>query len=448
MIEKTILFLTYYFNQEDYKHARLKYVREHLGCYLPFGLYLYQPLEKIFSKVILYDYLNQMTEIGMRAVNEEIVEIVKKEHPKYVLWTSWQYDILESTLERIRKEGVVVVGWFFDDAWRFDNYSKYWIPYLDYCVTNHLEAVPKYKAFGAKVIHTIPNTGIAIPFDWSKIEEKYEVSFVGTRVTAGREEYINEIKKQNIPIHLFGKGWGEGYIPFERMIEIFQKSKINLNFSRTMDYFQIKGRVFQVCLAGGFLLTEYCPGIEKYFEIDKEIVCFQNAKEMIDKINYYLNHNKERRAIARAGWEKAIHNYTSFHMVSKVFQEIEKDLKENPIRKNYPQKIEMPIWIRILPSKYHFEWGRIFLEENYKGLWKDELRLSISYNLLNFGAWYCYLISFFPLSLRSGFFKLYRLFEKLGGVFRRMLRSIPFLSEIRRKIVKRLFYPNTKYEIR
>ena len=172
MINGTIILLTYYYHENDHTHPLLKYVKNHMGVYLPFNLYLYEPLQNIFSKVIIYDYLKRMTEIGVKAVNQEIIDLVRKEHPRYVLWTSWQYDIQESTLEQIRNEGTLVVGWFFDDEIRFDNYSKWWIPYLDYCVTNALDAVPKYKSLNAQVIHTIPNTGVPIEREWKDIEEK------------------------------------------------------------------------------------------------------------------------------------------------------------------------------------------------------------------------------------------------------------------------------------
>jgi len=76
-----------------------------------------------------------------------------------------------------------------------------------------------------------------------------------------REQYINELKKRNIPIHVFGKEWAcAKRVPFEEMIDIFASSKIDLNFSSTQK--QIKGRIFEVCLAGGFLLTEYAPGTQ------------------------------------------------------------------------------------------------------------------------------------------------------------------------------------------
>lgn len=420
----------------------LKYVKNYLGVYLPFNLYLYEPLQKIFSKVILYDYLKRRTEIGVRAVNQEIIELVRKEHPKYVIWTSWQYDIQESTLETIRQESTVI-GWFFDDDWRFDDYSKWWIPYLDYCVTNAIEAVPKYIEFNAGVIQTIPNTGVAIDRDWSNIEEKYDVSFVGSRYCADREQYINELKKKNILVHLFGDGWGE-YVSFEEMINIFKTSKINLNFSKDVanqEKLQIKGRVFQVCMAGGFMLTEYAPGIEKYFDIDKEIVCFRNAEEMLHKIAYYLKHETERRAVAQAGWKRASREYTSIRMVSKVFQEIEQYLPARDDPKPTPEKLKMPIRIRRIRSLYHFQWARALLEENYEeGLWKDALALSLSYNPLTwFGPGYYYVVSFLPSFMRSFLLELYGDWEKFHKALFFQLGSIRYARKIKRSFTKRLW---------
>lgn len=443
-INGTVILLTYYYNQEDRNLRLLKYVKNYLGVYLPFNLYLYEPLQKIFSKVILYDYLKRRAEIGVKAVNEEIIDMVRKEHPEYVIWTSWQYDIQEATFEEIRKESTVV-GWFFDDDWRFDEYSKWWAPYLDYCVTNAIEAVPKYRELNARVIQTVPNTGIAIDRDWSNIEERYDVSFVGSRICADRNHYINILKKNNIPVQLFGDGWG-GYVSFEEMIDVFKTSKINLNFSKDVanqEKLQIKGRVFQVCMAGGFMLTEYAPGIEKYFDIDKEIVCFRNAKEMLQKITYYLEHEKERRAIARAGWEKATNEYTSYHMVARVFWEIEQDMVA---RENYPkprpQKLKIPMHIRNIRSRYHFQWARALLEENYsKDLWKDALALSLSYNpdSVRLGALYYCAVSFLPPFMRPVSLGVYRVLEKLHGEVLFRLGSIISLRRMKQRFTKKLW---------
>ncbi len=398
MINETIILLS---RLEDLSGYRLsKHFGSHLVLYFPLDINFYKPLQKIFSKVIPYDFTKRMTEIGVKGVNEEIIDLVRKEHPKYVLWISAHYEFQESTFDSIRKEGSAVVGWFGDDEYKFDDYSKWWIPHLDYCITFDIEAVPKYRALGAKVIQTIPCSGVPVNRDWSNIKEKYDVSFIGSIQKPFRKQYINELKKREIPIHLFVRQWG-GHVPFEEMIDVFGASKINLNFSRATYGSRrgLKGRVTEVCLAGGFLLTEYVPGIENYFKVDKEIVCFHDTEEMIDKITYYLSHDEERRAIAQAGWKRAVSEYTPFHMLSGVFNKIERDIATRS-KPSHPQKLRMPEHMRKRFSTYYSNWAKAFSLGNYRSLCKDAFALSISYNPFNIWAWCYYIASFLPYPVR------------------------------------------------
>jgi len=408
MINETVILL---FPFEDYsKHRLARHLPSYLGYQDHMIPHFYEPLQRIFSRVIVYDYPKRQTEIGVRGVNEELIELVRKEHPKYVVWFFAHYEFQESTFERMRREGSIVIGIFFDDEHRFDEQTKWRIPFFDYCLTNDIEAIPKYKELGAKVIHFMPSTGIPLDRDWSKIEEKYEVSFVGGRTKTGREDYINEIYNRKIPFLGAGPGW-ERFVTFEEMLDIFKTSKINLNFSGAYrgNRMQMKGRIFQVCQRGGFMLTEYVPHIEDYFEIDKEIVCFSNKEEMVDKIIYYLNHDEERRAVAQAGWKRATSEHTPFHMLSRVFDEIENDLSVKNKEGNPPrQEITLPRQRRKGYSSYYLEWAVAFSLENYKGLSKDALALSVSYDPFNFRAWCFYIIGFLPSFMRSALIKVHR----------------------------------------
>ena len=407
MINETIILLA---GLEDLSEHRLaKHFSSRLAHYFPHDINFYEPLQEAFSRVIPYDFIKRTLEIGVKGVNEEIIELVRKEHPKYVLWIPRSYEFRESTFDSIRKEGSIVVGWFGDDEIKFDNYSKWWIPHFDYCITVDIEAVPKYKARGARVIQTLHGSGIPVNVNWSSLKEKYEVSFVGSIAKSLRKQYIHELRKREIPAHLVVKERGE-FVPYQEMLDIFGASKINLNFSRAgySNRTALKGRITEVCLAGGFLLTEYVPGIEKYFDIDKEIVCFRDTEEMIDKITYYLNHDKERRAIAQAGWKRATSEYTPFHMLSRLFGEIEKDIAAKD-RKTRPQELKMPRWVRRRFSTYYSNWLKAFSLENYKDLSKDAFALSISYNRLNIWAWCYYLASFLPYPVRLGAYKFGRL---------------------------------------
>jgi spore maturation protein CgeB len=422
MINETIILLTPFEDCSSHRLAKhVRYVKSMRA--IPFDVCFYQPLLKIFSKVILYDYVKQMLEVGVDRTNNKVVELVRRERPKYVLWLAFgdYYEILESTFDTIRQEGTRVIGWFFDDEVRFDYYSKWWGPHLDYFVTNDPEAVPKYSELGARAMFAITDTWSAVERDWSRVNEKYEVTFVGS-IRADREEYLQALEDAKIPVHLFGLSW-KNFVSYQEMVGIFGTSKINLNFSKTYRYMKlgIKGRIFKVCLSGGFMLTEYAPGIEKYFEINKEVVCFHNKEEMIEKITHFLNHDEERRAIARAGWERAINKYSASQIMSNVFQKIEQYTASSD-NNNRRKDLIMPLPIKKRVSNFYKSWGVAYLLENDNGLWKDALALSLSYNPSNTvaRAWNAlgslpFIFRFLPINLFIIAIKLRNLLFAWGG---------------------------------
>ncbi len=368
----------------------------------------YEPLKQIFTKVIRYDFLKRYVEVGVRRVNQEIIDIVKAERPKYVLWPSMSYEIQEGTFQEIRKEGAIMIGWFYDDECRFESYSKWWVPYLDYCLTCDRQSVKKYEELGARAFFSlvVSNPDYFRRLDLPKI---YDVSFVGTNI-ANRQELIDTLKNKGVLVKTFGRGWSSGYVSFDEMVKIYNQSKINLSFMQSYrkgNYPQMKCKIFDICMCGGFLLCEYIPGIEEHYEIDNEIVCFNGLKDAEYKIKYYLKHKDEREAIAEAGWKRATSEYTSLIRLSSIFQEIEDDVKIQGNKNIINLKLfEMPRHIRKLPSNYHCNWGKALLQENYKKLWNDELTLSISYNPFNIEAWCLYMIGHFPSSVHQGLMRL------------------------------------------
>ncbi|MEE9913617.1 MAG: glycosyltransferase [Deltaproteobacteria bacterium] len=393
MINETILLLTPY--EDCSQHRVAKRVSYRLVLSVPIHFCFFLPLQDMFSRIILYDYWKRCLEVGIEGANQEITEIVRKEQPKYVLWVAigQYYEVKLSTFDAIRKEGSIVVGWLFDVNIRFHYYSKWLVPYVDYFIVDDREAVGKFRTLGAWATQAIC-TGKAMELDWSMPKEIHEISFVG-RFYGNRRDYIKKIQDMNFPIHLFGASAGK-FVTYQEMNHIFSTSKINLNFS--MDFknqkLAIKARIFEVCLAGGFLLTEYFPGIEAHFDLGKEIVCFTNTREMIEKITFYLHHEEERRLIAKAGWERARKEYSAYRILFRVFQEIEEDIS-NGI-KRVPAKRSMPFYMRRRVSKFYRDWGQAFLAENHYGLWKDALALSISYNPLSIAAWFYRMISLLP----------------------------------------------------
>ena len=98
---------------------------------------------------------------------------------------------------------------------------------------------------------------------------------------------------------------------WSEMPKVFYYSKINLNFTIPNIKSGLPLRVWDVLGAGGFLLTNYQAEIPYYFEEGKDLVCFDDEKDLVEKVGYYLNHEEERKEIARNGYRKVkeIHTY-------------------------------------------------------------------------------------------------------------------------------------------
>ncbi|MCK4734136.1 MAG: glycosyltransferase [Methanophagales archaeon] len=439
MIDETILVLAI---TDCRNHKLAKYPDVDCHCNLDFDKNITEPLKIVFANVIRYDFLKRYLEVGVKATNNKILDIVREERPEYVLWPTYMYEIQEATFRAIRDGGAIVVGWFFDDEVRFDDYSKWWIPYLDYILTTDKWSVDKYRKLGGNAIYSLnfSNPDYFRRLDSPKI---YDVSFVGTNI-ANRQELVDTLKKKGVLVRAFGSGWSSGYVSFDDMVKIYNQSKINLSFMQSYGNGsrpQMKCKIFDICMCGGFLLCEYIPGIEEFYEINKEIVCFRDIEEAADKIDYYLKHEEERAAIAEAGWKRATSEHTNLIRLSNIFQKIENDIKKTKDDKNIinPKLSKMPRRIRKLHSNYHCSWGKALLQENYKKLWKDELALAISYNPFNIEAWCLYIIGRFPPSARPGLITLY---DAIGTI-KMSLLSRNF--SLRKKAYQQLFYLRQKH---
>ncbi len=99
---------------------------------------------------------------------------------------------------------------------------------------------------------------------------------------------------------------------------VFQTSKINLNISLKGIEGGTPQRIMDILGAGGFALTNYCAETADLFEEDKEIVMFRTPEELLDKVDYYLQHDRERETIARNGHAKVMQYYTYTKKIKKL----------------------------------------------------------------------------------------------------------------------------------
>lgn len=106
---------------------------------------------------------------------------------------------------------------------------------------------------------------------------------------------------------------------------IYAGTKINLNIALKGIEGGTTQRIMDIMGAGGFVLTNYCEETAELFEEDKEIVMFRTPEELIQKVDYYLEHEEEREQIARAGHERAMNDYTYEKKIKRLLDWVTED---------------------------------------------------------------------------------------------------------------------------
>lgn len=86
--------------------------------------------------------------------------------------------------------------------------------------------------------------------------------------------------------------------------KLFYSSKINLNFTQITIQSGLPLRIFDIMGNGGFLLSNAQNDFSDLFIPGEEVILYHNNEELIELINYYLAHEKERIEIAYNGYQK------------------------------------------------------------------------------------------------------------------------------------------------
>jgi len=203
--------------------------------------------------------------------------------------------------------------------------AKLW--FVEYYAKSLLEKFQKknliYEGMAA-------NSYLFHPIETKKI---FDVSFVGQHY-GERPYWVNLItdfsKNKDLKAYFPVAHGSKMYLTFKEINEFYNQSKINISFAPRDDPGRrVNLRTFEICMSGNFQLMQYSPCVEEYFEIDKEIVCWENKKELFEKILYYLENKDERVKIAKKGYEKAIKKHTWSVRFEKIYSLLKNEKQIN-----------------------------------------------------------------------------------------------------------------------
>jgi spore maturation protein CgeB len=155
---------------------------------------------------------------------------------------------------------------------------------------------------------------------------KSDIAFIGrARPNEPRVTLTRKLGKQ-FNVKVYGKAWREfglratlktvtprGYA----LICAGAKIMLGADFTSEVEGYW-SNRLWLTLGCGGFFLTQYVKGMEKYFENKKHLVWYHNEQECLSLAEEYLSRPRERRKIALEGYRLVHEHHTFHHFVDRV----------------------------------------------------------------------------------------------------------------------------------
>jgi len=110
----------------------------------------------------------------------------------------------------------------------------------------------------------------------------------------------------------------------------YNESKISLGFlevydnhdhsQKTMQHLHL--REFEAPMCGTLYFTNHSDELAEHYKPDKEVITYRNEHELLDKVQYYLNHPDEAEKVRQAGYKRALECHTYQKRFEDLFRKI------------------------------------------------------------------------------------------------------------------------------
>jgi len=109
-----------------------------------------------------------------------------------------------------------------------------------------------------------------------------------------------------------GQAWGL------EMYRILCRSQITLNHHGDIAPYANNCRLYEATGVGSLLITDWKANLHEMFEPGKEVVAYRTPEECAELIRYYLENDKERETIARAGQQRTLREHTYYQRMKEL----------------------------------------------------------------------------------------------------------------------------------
>lgn len=210
------------------------------------------------------------------------------------------------------------VCWYFDKVFPDrEEYIEMVAAYSEHVVLTDDTFIRRHKFKNLSCIRQgIGNENLK-PGKYRK-EYDYDIVFTGN-VYEGREDFAR----------VLGERYGK---KFKIISDAFGQDLVDLCFTARIvvapeypgDEFYWSSRIYQVLGSGGFLVHPDFYGLKEEFVEGKHFAGYKGLREMLQTIEYYLEHPEERKAIQEAGFKHCNSEYSYEKRVEELLKLCEK----------------------------------------------------------------------------------------------------------------------------
>lgn len=289
----------------------------------------YGILENFGYDVMYYDYKNFNF--------DNFYTEIKEFKPDFIIHAC--YDKLHTEFVKLREVSKVFVMQS-DDDYRFHNYGRFWIPFVDGIISFCGERQTMrdlYFSHGATedtFLHGYwcfnPNTMMLNePYPSRNIMMTHMGSIYGNRPML-INSFIN--RGINVQIHKL--------IPYEQFKKTTAQSKFTLclTMDATQQIRQLKGRLFELPNLS-VLVAEPFPNMDDYYDLDKEIIVFTDIQDAVERMKGLTTNEKSYLAMFEAGRKRVLSCHTCYHVWDKyILPKMDLDYKKTDIKNILKEK--------------------------------------------------------------------------------------------------------------
>ncbi|MDP3919967.1 MAG: glycosyltransferase [Candidatus Omnitrophota bacterium] len=305
---------------------------------------------------------------AVECVTNQVRAIVRETKPD-LLWCEKQEYIGADIIRELKSKGLKTLHYTPDPLlslkWKQTKTLRGALPLYDYLVTSKRYELASYASVGNRVLYMPLGfcEKVHRPFLPAKrtTMEKYQsqLSFVGGWEPR-RENLLRQIVDAGHCLKIWGYGWNHvldgvwtprRYLRMSRLAgtaavminkderlgrcvqdgEIYgdeyawalSAAAIGIGFLRSVCPDEHTTRTFEIPATASMLLADRTDEHCDFFEEGKEAEFFSSSEELLEKVAYYLSHDREREKIACRGYERCRSSgYSYRERLSKVLKEI------------------------------------------------------------------------------------------------------------------------------